>query len=373
MAKAKKLHIQFIDQNTKGRDFIIGDIHGCFDELQKLLSSVAFDHSVDRLISVGDLVDRGPKNIEVLKFFLQHYGKSVFAVKGNHDEMFEMNVLNMMDTSYEYSSRVDWGTLRRNGTAWIDELFHDTKSPDREEHIDVLKKAAKMVETFPYILVSGKGTSNRYNVVHTEFIRKHPKPRMIEGFSFYGWGKTVDTLQPYHGHVTDEHIDEWDVEAFRSGGIYSMWDDAFAWKRDIFNTPINGRQQKAGKMSVTYSGHNALKTGQPVKIQQQILIDTSAGYIYRESGPEKDLCRLSMIDHSTHEVHQVDGNMNYLTNTVDYEWFDGYRAAVMENFKKKVAAREARDKEEALRKEATVVTATTSPVKNDINEFTGKW
>ena len=46
-------------QNTVGRDFAVGDIHGCFTELQRGLEAIGFDPSTDRLFSVGDLVDRG--------------------------------------------------------------------------------------------------------------------------------------------------------------------------------------------------------------------------------------------------------------------------------------------------------------------------
>ena len=49
-------------QNTVGRDFAVGDIHGCFTELQRGLDAIGFDPSTDRLFSVGDLVDRGPES-----------------------------------------------------------------------------------------------------------------------------------------------------------------------------------------------------------------------------------------------------------------------------------------------------------------------
>ena len=49
-------------QNTVGRDFAVGDIHGCFTELQRGLEAIGFDPSTDRLFSVGDLVDRGPES-----------------------------------------------------------------------------------------------------------------------------------------------------------------------------------------------------------------------------------------------------------------------------------------------------------------------
>lgn len=71
--------------NTRGRDFVLGDIHGAFDLVLQGMKKVAFDPAVDRLISCGDLVDRGDESWRCLKFLQQPY---VHAVRGNHDDNF---------------------------------------------------------------------------------------------------------------------------------------------------------------------------------------------------------------------------------------------------------------------------------------------
>lgn len=58
--------------NTKGRDYAVGDIHGCFNRLQTVLDEMGFDPSKDRLFSVGDLVDRGPDCDQVLDWITRH-------------------------------------------------------------------------------------------------------------------------------------------------------------------------------------------------------------------------------------------------------------------------------------------------------------
>ena len=64
------------------RTIVVGDIHGCYDELLALVRSVGLGES-DRLLSVGDLVTKGPKNREVLELFA---GDARFSsVIGNHD------------------------------------------------------------------------------------------------------------------------------------------------------------------------------------------------------------------------------------------------------------------------------------------------
>jgi serine/threonine protein phosphatase 1 len=69
--------------NTAGRDFAVGDIHGHFTRLQATLDVAGFDPAVDRLFSVGDLVDRGPECRDVLDWLNRPW---FHPVRGNHDD-----------------------------------------------------------------------------------------------------------------------------------------------------------------------------------------------------------------------------------------------------------------------------------------------
>ena len=64
--------------------YAIGDIHGCFNTLQRLLRKVGYDPGQDRLWLVGDLVNRGPRSLEVLRWAAGQ-GDRIIAVLGNHD------------------------------------------------------------------------------------------------------------------------------------------------------------------------------------------------------------------------------------------------------------------------------------------------
>lgn len=64
--------------------YAIGDIQGCYQELQQLLTMIQFNPQTDELWSVGDLVNRGPQSLEVLRFFKQ-LGDRARVVLGNHD------------------------------------------------------------------------------------------------------------------------------------------------------------------------------------------------------------------------------------------------------------------------------------------------
>lgn len=64
--------------------FLVGDIHGCFDELQLLLAQVDFNPNQDVLWLTGDLVARGPDSLKVLRY-VRSLGDSARIVLGNHD------------------------------------------------------------------------------------------------------------------------------------------------------------------------------------------------------------------------------------------------------------------------------------------------
>lgn len=64
--------------------YAIGDIHGCYETLQALLAEIAFDATSDRLWLVGDLINRGPLSLDVLRW-ARDLGDRATMVLGNHD------------------------------------------------------------------------------------------------------------------------------------------------------------------------------------------------------------------------------------------------------------------------------------------------
>src|SRR6059036_1687005 len=64
--------------------YVVGDIQGCHAEFQQLLDVIAFDSKRDLLWLVGDLVNRGPDSLAVLRA-IKGLGRAAVTVLGNHD------------------------------------------------------------------------------------------------------------------------------------------------------------------------------------------------------------------------------------------------------------------------------------------------
>lgn len=94
--------------------YAIGDVQGCYTELRALLTELKFSSDRDQIWFVGDLVNRGPQSLEVLRF-VRALGANAVTVLGNHD-------LHLL--------AVACGSHRKRKSDTLDEIF---AAPDRDE------------------------------------------------------------------------------------------------------------------------------------------------------------------------------------------------------------------------------------------------
>ena len=88
-----------IPPNLTGREFVVGDVHGCFRTLERVLEAVRFDPAADRLFSVGDLINRGPHSMEAIEWLTD--GRIHAAVLGNHESTMLEHLCRGRDSVYE--------------------------------------------------------------------------------------------------------------------------------------------------------------------------------------------------------------------------------------------------------------------------------
>ncbi len=90
--------------NRMGTDYVVGDIHGCYDLLQAALARKGFDATHDRLFCVGDLIDRGRDSRACLELVFEPW---FHAVRGNHEEL-----------AAQALQSGDWALWIANGGGW---------------------------------------------------------------------------------------------------------------------------------------------------------------------------------------------------------------------------------------------------------------
>jgi len=133
------------EPNLKGCDYVVGDIHGQFHLLERVLLEVGFNESEDRLFCLGDLIDRGSRS----KLFTQYLSSPwLFSAVGNHEAMllkFGADTLNAQRIWYP------------NGGWWWEDMDASYKE---------LAKA--VVRDSMYSVISVEAGGKHYGLVHAD-------------------------------------------------------------------------------------------------------------------------------------------------------------------------------------------------------------
>jgi serine/threonine protein phosphatase 1 len=127
------------------RQIVIGDIHGCYRELVELCDKLAITDD-DQLISVGDLVDRGPEPAEVVRLFRERPNSVV--ITGNHERKHVRGI-------YSYAqeiTRLQLGAAYAEIVSWMRELPYYLELPDAIVVHAALEPGVPLAEQQPEVL-----------------------------------------------------------------------------------------------------------------------------------------------------------------------------------------------------------------------------
>ena len=146
-----------LPRNPTGRDLVVGDLHGHRALLEQELDRLGFDPTRDRVISVGDLIDRGPESLATLSLIEEPW---FFSVLGNH----ELMLLNFLGY---YGSRLhSKKAFPTGGGEWIAEAISRNRK--------ALGRLADRIASLPLAIhVDG---DDPFNVTHSDLHPIGPKP-----------------------------------------------------------------------------------------------------------------------------------------------------------------------------------------------------
>lgn len=158
-----------LGRNEGARDFVVGDIHGAFDLVIDAMRAVCFDPEADRLLSVGDLIDRGPGSHRCAACLAKPY---VYAVRGNHEDM-----LIELYAEGAPAPAVLQIAARYNGLDW----WLDVKEEQRQTILDAIRKLP--------LAIGLETTRGTVGLIHADV------PRGMR------WGEFLDALEAGHSEV----------------------------------------------------------------------------------------------------------------------------------------------------------------------------
>ena len=129
------------------RIFAVGDIHGCYDKLRRLLDKIPIDFAQDTLLFIGDYIDRGPNSFDVVEHLVKlkrQFPATVF-LKGNHEDMFE----NYLDGSDRFTYLMNGGQLTLD--SYLNQPGRPSDFPIPRGHRDFFQSLSVYFETDQYI------------------------------------------------------------------------------------------------------------------------------------------------------------------------------------------------------------------------------
>lgn len=281
--------LQTFEPNTKGRDFVIGDLHGAIAVLENLMVCLNFDKEKDRMFSVGDLEDRGRESLRSLGLLRESWFHAVMA---NHEQMMIQAFFGGYMGRYWWSNGGSWAmeayntfrAIQQYRMGNIDQLPHVTE----EEHdfFDLLNLAKEM----PFLITVNHKSGKKFHIIHAEL--------------------------PPGKNITDQILTDPD-QVLELATTQTNDGDAFLWGRYQFMKYYGDSLTNHAKLvrmakyknTLTFndnlshiiSGHTIMQ--KPITLFGQTNIDTCAYGSMSKSPPK--WCGLTCIDLDTWTFYQA--------------------------------------------------------------------
>lgn len=203
---------QRIDGSEYRNIFVVGDIHGCYDRLMSQLSELKFDQSKDLLVSVGDIIDRGPQSLQCLALINEEWFR---CVRGNHEQM-------AIDAPTKPSHSRMWFN---NGGHWFSHLDSDQQMYAR----DLIIESAKLplfidlqTSNQKVVIAHADYPDNAYELGKpvSEYDALWGRDRFNNIVDGHG-GEITGADQFYFGHTPIErHIKAWNQNYIDTGAVF---------------------------------------------------------------------------------------------------------------------------------------------------------
>ncbi len=228
-------------RNTRGRDFIVGDLHGSRPLLEKILEKHDFSAEHDRVIAVGDLVDYGEDSLGTLRLLGEPW---FFSVAGNHERVLANHRPALVERTLSDVERSD---LEAMGSGWLLEAY-DRLNDDKWG--DLVTEVMNLISQMPLMIQVGNGPA-AVGVVHAEL-------------PLGDWDQNIARLERV------KKLTYWGSAA----GDPQL--DTLLWGRSQIAAVLDGRRLDRGIRGIDWviAGHTIIE--QPVRAGNRLWIDCGA-------------------------------------------------------------------------------------------------
>lgn len=250
--------------NAQGRDFVVGDLHGNLARLEKALEYHQFRPELDRVVAVGDLINRGADSLNTLRLLSEPW---FFSVAGNHERLLSQHRQALLQRQLEAPARQ---RLKTAGAEWLLDAYDGLND---DKWADLITEILNLISQMPLMIQIGNG-ARAVGVVHAEL-------------PDWEWSRSVSRLERIKKvRFWDQARDEPAIEPILSG-------------RTQFQALLRGDHQDRAVNGIAWVIHGHSILNAPRRAGNRLWIDTG---VY-ENQPDRGLSVVEVGETLTVTTH----------------------------------------------------------------------